>query len=110
MSDTPTHQSKEWNYHPDLPLQDPSVFRWPPEPGFLIRWVGRNWLTLSERVMMVLLAVFMWCFIYPPVEAAQSLAIGWIAQVWLVNFALVFAVAGGLHWYFYMRKGQGITV
>ena len=48
--------SREWNYHPELPLADPSLFKWPPDPRFLSRWVVRNWLTMSERVMMVLLA------------------------------------------------------
>ena len=109
MSDRPADQpmTAEWNYHPDLPLQDPSVFRWPPRPGYLARWFARNWLTLSERVMMVALAMAAWFFLYPSLEAAQTFAVGWILQVWLVNVGLMIAVAGGLHWYFYTRKGQG---
>ncbi len=103
----PAPMSREWNYHPDLPLADSSVFRWPPTPVFLARWVARNWLTFSERVTMVLLTVFCWWAFYPPLEVSQSFAVGWILQVWAVNMGLVIAVAGGLHWYFYMRKGQG---
>ncbi|WP_306114356.1 MULTISPECIES: sterol desaturase family protein [unclassified Roseovarius] len=110
MSDTTGKQSREWNYHPDLPLQDPSVFRWPPRPGFLLRWFARNWLTLSERVMMVILAVVTWLTLYPSLETAQSFAAGWILQTWALNMGLVIAVAGGLHWYFYMRKGQGMIL
>jgi sterol desaturase/sphingolipid hydroxylase (fatty acid hydroxylase superfamily) len=103
----PEHSSKEWNYHPDLPLQDPSLFHWPPSPGFLARWFARNWLTLSERVMMSILAILLWLLAYPSIEAAETLAFGWIAQVWLINMGLMIAIAGGLHWYFYMQKGQG---
>ncbi|MDI3335193.1 sterol desaturase family protein [Defluviimonas aestuarii] len=99
--------SREWNYHPDLPLADPSIFRWPPDPGFLIRWLARHWLMLSERVMMVILAVLLYLTAYPALETAQSFSLGWVAQVWAINMGLVVAVAGGLHWYFYMRKGQG---
>ena len=99
--------SREWNYHPDLPLSDPSIFRWPPDPGFLARWFARNWLTLSERVMMVIASVALWYWVYPPIEQAQEFAAGWIAQVWLVNAAIIFLTAGGLHWFFYMKKGQG---
>lgn len=102
-----SNSSREWNHHPDLPLKDPSVFKWPPNPAFLARWFGRNWLTLSERVLMVVLAVALWAFVYPPLEAAQSFAVGWIAHVWLANMGLMILTAGGLHWYFYMRKGQG---
>ena len=101
------HSSAEWNYHPDLPLKDSSVFHWPPSPGGLAQWFAQNWLTLSERVIMVLMAIALWVWTYPPLEAAQTLAWGWILQVWAVTFAMTFLVAGGLHWFFYMRKGQG---
>ena len=109
MSDTGDMEgmSREWNYHPDLPLHDPSIFRWPPDPGFLARWFAKNWLTLSERVMMVIVSVALWYWAYPSLDRAQEFALGWIAQVWAVNFAIIFLTAGGLHWFFYMRKGQG---
>lgn len=109
MSDTGDMEgmSREWNYHPDLPLHDPSIFRWPPDPGFLARWFVRNWLTLSERVMMVIVSVALWYWAYPSLDRAQEFALGWIAQVWAVNFAIIFLTAGGLHWFFYIRKGQG---
>lgn len=99
--------NREWNYHPDLPLANSSIFQWPPSPGFLGRWLVRNWLILSERVMMVLLAVACWLWLYPSLEVAQTLSFGSIARVWLVNMGLMVASAGGLHWYFYMRGGQG---
>ena len=103
----PEPMSREWNYHPDLPLANPSIFQSPPSPGFLARWFMRNWLMLSERVMMVLLAVACWLWLYPSLEVTQTLAFGWIVQVWLVNMGLMIASAGGLHWYFYIRSGQG---
>ncbi|MEL7000593.1 MAG: sterol desaturase family protein, partial [Pseudomonadota bacterium] len=81
--------SREWNYHPELPLHDFSVFQWPPRPGFLLAWIARNWLTLSERVLMLLIAIGLWYLAYPPLEAARTFAIGWIAQVWLVNMAMM---------------------
>jgi sterol desaturase/sphingolipid hydroxylase (fatty acid hydroxylase superfamily) len=90
-----------------LPLDDPSIFQWPPRPDFIAAWIARNWLTLSERVMMVLLAVAAWWLLYPSLDDARAFAFGWIAQVWLVNMGLILAVAGSLHWFFYMRRGQG---
>ncbi len=101
------HQSKDWNYHPDLPLSDPSVFNWPPRPGFIAHWFWRNWLMLSERVILLVLAVFAWAFLFPSLETTQRFAVAWIAQIWLVNMALMIVVSGGLHWYFYILKGQG---
>ena len=107
MPNDHTPMSREWNYHPDLPLADPSIFAWPPTPRHLLGWLARNWLMLSERMMMVVLAVLLFLFAYPSLEVAQSFAFGWIAQVWLVNMGMMIAVAGGLHWFFYIRKGQG---
>ena len=103
----PAPMSREWNYHPDLPLADSSVFKSGLSVGYLARWFARYWLRLSERVMMALLAVFCWWFLYPPFEAAKTFEAGWAAHVWAVNLALMIAVAGGLHWWFYMRRGQG---
>lgn len=103
----PEPMSREWHYHPDLPLRDPSIFNWPPDPRFLARWFGRNWLMLSERVMMVLLAVAVWWFLYPSMDDARVFAFGWIAQIWAINMGLMIVVAGGLHWYFYTRRGAG---
>ena len=99
--------SKDWNYHPDLPLEDHSMFRWPPDCRVIVFWICRHWLTLSERLIMFILALATWWLLYPPLEASKVLAFGWIAQVWLVNMALMIAVAGGLHWFFYTRKAQG---
>ena len=103
-------QNREWNYHPDLPLPDKSIFSWPPSAGFLIRWLGRNWLSLSERMMLLLIAVAAWALLYPSLEAAQTWRIGWVAQTFVVNLALMAGLTGLLHWYFYMRKGQGKTL
>ena len=99
--------SAEWNYHPDIPLENSSIFRWPPEPRYLADWFRNRWLMLSERVMMVLLAIAMWAFVYPSLDRAKEFAVGWILQTWMANLVLVASVAGSLHWYFYMRRGQG---
>ena len=107
MSDRSRESRGEWNYHPDLPLADGSVFRWPVRGGFLAGWFLRNWLTLSERVLMVMLAAVCWWLFYPPLSAVETLSFGWIAQVWAVNLGLMIFVAGGLHWYFYIHRGQG---
>ena len=31
----------------------------------------------------------------------------WISMVAIRNYILIFLVAGGLHWWFFIRKGQG---
>ncbi|MFD3190384.1 sterol desaturase family protein [Sedimentitalea sp. HM32M-2] len=43
----------------------------------------------------------------PPLQDARFFAPGWNLRIWLAILGLMLACAGGLHWYFYMRKGQG---
>ena len=103
MTKAPTTQvdgaapSSKWNYHPPLPLANPSIFAWPPEPRFVTRWVLTNWLTLSERVMLVILSFAAWYWLYPSLEDSREFAFGWIFQTWIVNMGLMLAIAGGLH-------------
>ena len=102
--------SKDWNYHPDLPLEDPSLFSRPTDIRFIGGWFRRNWLSLSERVLMLFIAIAAYYFLYPSLETAQTFAFGWVIQVLLVNYGLMIVIAGALHWYFYMRRGQGLTL
>lgn len=99
--------SRDWNYFPELPLANPSVFQWPPNPKFLLMWLVQNWLMFSERVLMVALSVALWLFAYPSLDAAKSFSVGWIVQTWAVNMALMIVIAGSLHWYFYLKRAQG---
>ena len=104
MSDT---SNKDWNYHPDLPLADKSIWHWPPSPRSVGGYLARNWLRLSEYMILAIIATLAWVFLYPSLEATKTFALGWILQIWIVNMAMVLAIAGGLHWYFYTRKAQG---
>ena len=97
-------KSENWNYHPDLPLVDPSIFNSPTNPKLLVFWFSKDWFTLSKRVLMVILAVTLWLKVYPSLESAETWAFGWIAQTWVANMILVFCVAGGNG--FYMKKAR----
>lgn len=99
-----------WNYHPDLPLKDPSVFSKDASPQYIAGWFRRNWLALSERMILLILSVAAYYLLYPSLDVTREWGVGWVAQTYLVNMGFVLAIAGGLHWYFYMRKGQGKTL
>ena len=105
MSKKPNNQA--WNYHPDLPLKDGSIFVWPPQPIRLLDWFFTHWLVLSERVLMVGLAILLWAFIYPSIDQVGSFEFGWVMQVWGINLLLMIVSAGGLHLWFIRFKKQG---
>ncbi len=104
MTDKKT--KNDWNYHPALPLQDNSIFSDITNPKLVVLWFVRNWLSLSEFILLALLAAAFWLFAYPDISPATHFKFGWVSQIFFANFILVFMVAGSLHWYFYIRKRQ----
>jgi len=97
---------KDWNYHPELPLKDTSVFSDLKNPKRILTWFTKNWLSLSEFVLLGLAATILWLFAYPSIDRAVEFKFNWVLQMYLTNLLLVSLVAGGLHWYFYIRRGQ----
>ncbi|MAJ50554.1 MAG: desaturase [Flammeovirgaceae bacterium] len=95
-----------WNYHPGIPLQNNSLFRLPLYSSFLIAWINRNWFQLSEKVILVIISILIWYFVYPSLDQTKNFELTWIFQIWVINLVLMIMIAGGLHWYFCIIKGQ----
>lgn len=103
----PGPMSREWHWHPDLPVNHAPYWHWPPKPRRLAKWLWQNWLQVSDRSIYLALA-FAVAFWLQPVTAAQSgFAFGWTSMVFLRNWGLLLIVAGGLHLWFYGIDGQG---
>ena len=108
-SDTPEGDTRlpGWHHVPEVPIRTSPFFSWPPDPGAMARWIAARWLRLAENTVLVVLVLISWAVFQPSLETAQTLDWRWIGAIWLRNMGLMIVVAGGLHWYFYMRKGQG---
>jgi len=65
-----------------------------------------GWFPISERLIIVALAILSWLFFHPAIEACSEFAFGWIAQIYLRNLVLLTVIAGGLHLYFYSWRKQ----
>ena len=98
--------NSDWNYPPSIPLQNNSLFRSPLYSSFFIAWIYRNWLHLSEKVILVIISFLIWYFVYPSLDQTKNFELTWILQIWVINLVLMIMIAGGLHWYFYIIKGQ----
>ncbi len=107
MTDAPEPQLPGWHYVPDTPIRVSPFFCWPPEPLRMLGWFAKNWFAFAENTILVALALICWTWLSPSLETAATLAPGWIAGLWLRNLVLMTLVAGGLHWFFYVRKRQG---
>ncbi len=99
--------SRDWNWHPDLPLVRPTLFDWPPSFGAIFQWLFLRWLGFTPNVIWLALAFALWAWFLPESSAMKQFEFGWMAQIYAKNFVLLCLVAGGLHIYFYGARKQG---
>ncbi|MEM1004186.1 MAG: sterol desaturase family protein [Pseudomonadota bacterium] len=98
---------KGWNHTPEVPLQVSPLFTWPLNPLDVVRWMWDSWLLISEKLIILAIACGCYYWFSPDLEQAKTLELGWIAQIYIRNFVLIFLVAGVLHLWFYTLSAQG---
>ncbi len=92
---------------PPLPLKLSPWFRWPFEPLAVIKWIVGGWFPLTERLIILLVAMISSVFFHPALERCRDFSFDWMAQIYLRNMVLMLLCAGGLHLYFYVWRCQG---
>ncbi len=97
---------KQWHDLPPLPIQVSAYFRRPFSLMSILKWMFAGWFPVTERLIIVVIAVLSWLFFHPAIEACSEFAFGWIAQIYLRNLVLLTIIAGGLHLYFYRWRKQ----
>ena len=98
--------TREWNWHPDLPIVGSPLFAWPPRPIEAFKHLALGTFFSVERVMFLALAVLTWLFLRAGF-ADGVLRPGFIAQIYSVNLVSMILVAGSLHLFFYRFARQG---
>lgn len=99
-------QSREWNFHPDLPIQMAPFFDLPFKLRASARWLANTWLKVTPPINHLAFAVVVYLFLLPAMPEMQVLSWGWTAQVFAINFGAVLILAGALHYYLYVVAGQ----
>ncbi len=92
-------------YQPPDPIEVPPLYAWPPRPAAALRWLATG-LLFPWGLFFTVLAVVTWHYLTPSLGTMATLEPGWMALIWLRNAALLTLVAGGLHWWLYIRRGQ----
>ncbi|WP_390910889.1 sterol desaturase family protein [Pseudosulfitobacter sp. SM2401] len=95
-----------WAHLPEVPIRVSPFFSWPPEPTRMVSWLAARWLRIAENTVIVVIALVVWMLTQPALVQMETLQLSWIAQLWLRNLVLMVLVAGGLHWFFYIARGQ----
>ena len=98
---------KGWNYAPNVPIQVSPIFTWPWKPFEILKWVWNSWFLITEKLIIVGLAFCSFYWFQPSLSDMKTLTIDWVLVLYLRNMALMIAVAGALHLYFYTFSKQG---
>ena len=104
---TPAGESKNWNWHPDIPIHASPLFEFPLNLAAIIRWYVGAWLPITEYSVYLLLAIGVWFWLIPPLPEMETLAVGWVGAIWARNLFMMAAFATLLHVWLYTWKGQG---
>ena len=107
VAGSPAGESREWNWHPSLPIETSPVFKKPPRPVASLKWYSGAWLPVSELLLYVLIAIAVWSWVQPSPTQTQSLELDWVALVWLRNVVMLTLFASFLHIWLYRWKLQG---
>lgn len=86
--------------------QLPPIFRWPPRIKESLVWLWHD-AVFPYGVLFFGLAAVVWLWLTPALAAMAEFRPGWMAAIWLRNAALLCVVAGGLHWWLNVKRGQG---
>ncbi len=103
----PEAMSREWHWHPELPVGFAPYWHWPPRPVVLLKWLWQNYLQVSDRSLFLIFAFVVGYWLQPVSGEQAVLAPGWMSLVVLRNLLALGVVAGGLHLWFYGFDGQG---
>lgn len=104
---TPSRGKDPWHFKPDVPVGVSPYFQWPPNIASTLKWMISGWFPVSERLIILGLAIISSLFFHPALERSREFNIDWVSQIFVRNFVLMCMVAGGLHLYFYTFKKQG---
>ncbi len=93
---------------PDVPIPVAPMFEWPPKPIGVLRFFAwkQFW---PGGAMYIAFAWLVWNYATPDLASMDRFEVDWLALLWLRNAALVTAIAGPLHRWLYVRRGQGTT-
>ena len=94
------------DYQPRSTISLPVLYAWPPKPLAILKYLLVD-MMFPWNYLFVALAVVCWAWFTPAMSTMANFEFGWIAALWLRNAAVLTLVAGGLHWWLYMRKRQG---
>ena len=103
MSSAPFNASSD--YQPVTTIDPPAIYAWPPRPLAALKYMLID-IPLSWNLIYIGLALMCWAYLTPSMATMANFEFSWLALLWLRNAAVLILIAGGLHWWLYMRRSQ----
>lgn len=100
-----TPMSKEWHWHPALPLKQAHPLSL--SPAVVWRWVRYSWFSVTTRFLWIVFAVVAWGYLAPSLDRMVAFQVDWIAQIYAKNFLTMCLIAGGLQLFLHTGRKQG---
>jgi hypothetical protein len=108
MQKSVQERNAQGEWVPAVPLKLAPTFVWPIKPAALLRYLfGYPGYFLPWGVFYMAFPIVTWMFFTPPLEDFKSFSIATALYVFVRNLILVTLVAGGFHYWHYVRRGQG---
>ena len=98
-------KKQEWNYHPNIPIENNPLFAFPLRLKKIIKWYIDMWAPFSETAFCLIVAM-VYLFLLPPIVLFKNFNFNSILTIYLFNITIMLIVAGGLHLFFYTLKKQ----
>lgn len=103
-------EDERGHWAPDSRISYGPFFSWPPKVHALFKWFfGFPGYFLPWNVLYVIVALFIWLFLTPPLENFASFSFYWTGIVLARNVVLAILVYGAWHLWLYVWRKQGTT-
>ncbi|MFK8022270.1 MAG: sterol desaturase family protein [Pseudomonadales bacterium] len=110
ISQKPARHEQYWNWKPPRPAESNPLFLFPINAKAILKWYVDSWKPLSEYAFFFALAWLSWLAFQPELlsgTATSSTVLQLSVPVLFRNLAYTILLAGGFHYYFYVRMAQG---
>ena len=99
-------QSFSMDWKPGIIPKDGTLYNWPFKPLVVLKWL-KDYFFAPVQLLQTVLVLVVWLFLTPSLTRMETLSWDWILTLYLRNVALLFLVTGSVHFWLYIKKGQG---
>ena len=86
------------DWQPAILVKGETPYNWPFQPKVALKWL-KNYLFGPIALIHAGLGLFTWFFLTPSLATMQTLALDWVALIYLRNVGLLFLVTGSAHFW-----------